>query len=198
MARQHALFLQRPEHKVGIDGVAREAEAPTRIAEAHALDPVANLELPPVGIVVGVEPLHAVVRTWMRQNVKLRMTREHLVVDAADPVAARPDFSVWHRAQETAERCAEGLEHVLRRVEGNAANQQQLLAHRCHLLPLCTCVDRKVVVCTGSDDVGWLIGCYRVLMTAPMSVTGAPAPSPPGGLRSAVPARLWRAWRCRP
>ena len=198
MARQHALFLQRPEHEVGIDGVAREAEAPTRIAEAHALDPVANLELPPVGIVVGVEPLHAVVRAWVRENVELRMTREHLVVDAADPVAARPDFSVGHRAQETAERRAEGLEHVLRRVEGNAANQQQLLAHRCHLLPPCTYVDRDVAVCSGSDDVGFPIGCYRGLIAAPTSVTVAPVPSPPGGLRSAVPARLWRVWRCRP
>src|SRR3982074_3190414 len=89
MARQHTLFLQRPENEVGIDGVAREAEAPARIAEAHALDPVANLELPSVGIVVGVEPLHAVVRARVRENVELRMTREHLVVDAADPVAAR-------------------------------------------------------------------------------------------------------------
>src|SRR6187397_2266879 len=98
MAGQHALFLQRPEHEVGIDGVAREAEPPTRIAEAHALDPVANFELPPVGIVVRVEALHAVVRARMRENVELRMTCEHLVVNAADPVAARPDFSVGYRA----------------------------------------------------------------------------------------------------
>jgi hypothetical protein len=137
-----------------------EAEAPTRIAEAHALDPVANLELPPVGIVVRVEPLHAVVRARVRENVELRMTREHLVVDAADPVAARPDFSVGHRAQETAERRTERLEHVLRRIEGNAANQQQLLAHRCHLLSPCAYVDRDVGVCTGIDVVGFPLGCY--------------------------------------
>ena len=96
----------------------------------------------------------------MRKNLELRMTREHLVVDAADPMAARADFSVGHRAQETAERRAEGLEHVLRRVEGDAANQQQLLAHRSHLLPPCTYVDRDVAVCTGIDDVGFTMGCY--------------------------------------
>ena len=54
----------------------------------------------------------------------------------------------------------QGLEHVLRRVEGNAANQQQLLVHRCHLGAPCTYVDRDVAVCTGIDDVGFPIGCY--------------------------------------
>src|SRR5215472_1304751 len=30
------------------------------------------------------------------------------------------------------------------------------------------------------------------------AVTAAPAPSQPGGLRSAAPARPWRLWRCHP
>ncbi|HMJ27639.1 MAG TPA: hypothetical protein VK512_02855 [Xanthobacteraceae bacterium] len=112
------------------------SRAKPRRQPGSRLDAVANLELPPVGIVVGVEALHAVVRTRVRENVELRMAGEHLVVDAADPVAARPDFAVGHGAQEAAERRAERLEHVLRRVEWNAANQQELLIHRCHRFPL--------------------------------------------------------------
>jgi hypothetical protein len=55
------------------------------------------------------------------------MRGEHLVMHAADPVAARPDFAVRHGDEVLAERRAEGLEHLLRGIERNAADEMQLM-----------------------------------------------------------------------
>jgi len=79
---------------------------------------------------VGVQTLDAIVGARAGENLELRMACEYLIVDAADPVAARPDFAVRNRPQETSERRAEGLENLFRRVEWNAAHQQKLITHR--------------------------------------------------------------------
>ncbi len=135
MPGQHALLAQGLKDEIRIDGVAREAEPPARVAEPHPLDAVAHLELPAVRIVVRKLALDPVVGARMRENLELRVGGEHLVVDAADPVAARSDLAVRHRRQVTSERRAESLEHVLRRIEWNAAHQQKLIRHRLSLKP---------------------------------------------------------------
>ena len=57
------------------------------------------------------------------------MSRQHLVVDAADPMLARADLAIRHGLERRAERLAEFAEHLLRRVEGNAADQKDVLFH---------------------------------------------------------------------
>src|SRR5262249_41504214 len=62
----------------------------------------------------------------MLDHLELGMRREHLVVHAADPMPPRADLAVRHREQISSERRAEALEHLLRRVERDAADQQKL------------------------------------------------------------------------
>src|SRR5580704_616098 len=59
------------------------------------------------------------------------MGGEHLIMHAADPMPPRADFAVRHRRQVFAERRAEGLEHLLWRVERNTSNQQEFTATHC-------------------------------------------------------------------
>jgi hypothetical protein len=63
------------------------------------------------------------------RDLDIGMDRQHLVMYAADPVAAQSDLPVRQRHQITAERSAELSEHILNRVQRNAADQQQVLAH---------------------------------------------------------------------
>ena len=65
----------------------------------------------------------------MLAHLKLGMGGQHLVMHAADPVPARADLAVRHGEQISAERRAEGFEHLLRRVEWNAPDQHQFAAH---------------------------------------------------------------------
>ena len=96
---QHALLAQRLEHEIRVDGVARVAEPPAGIAEAHALDAVLDLELPAIGGIARIEPLDAVLRLRPPHRLELGMAGQHLVVDAADPVPARADLAVRHRLE---------------------------------------------------------------------------------------------------
>ena len=74
-------------------------------------------------------PLDAVLRRGIADGFKLRVAGQHLIMDAADPVLARPDLAVRHGLQRPAERAAELAEHFLRSVEGDAADQKDVLLH---------------------------------------------------------------------
>ena len=124
-----ALLAQRLEHEIGVDGVARVADPPAGIAEAHAIDAVLDLEPPRVGGIARKQPLDAVLRRRPLHRFKLGMAGEHLIMDAADPVLAGPDLAVGHGLERAAERPAEAAEHLFGGVEGNAADQQDVLLH---------------------------------------------------------------------
>jgi hypothetical protein len=71
-------------------------------------------------VLVGPRPLH---------HFELGMRGKDLIVHAANPVAARSNLSVRHRKKISPKRDAKGLKHILRGIEGNAADQQQLITH---------------------------------------------------------------------
>ena len=124
MPRQHAALLHRIEHEIGVDGVAREAEPPARVAEPHLLDAVLDLEPPGFGRIAGKLALDAVfVGRRMLDHFKLGMACEHLKMHAADPMPPRADLAVGHCEQISAQRPAEGPKDLLRRVERDAAHQ---------------------------------------------------------------------------
>ena len=126
---QGALLAHRLEHEIGVDGVARVADAPADVAEADALDAVLDLEPPSIGGIARIEPLDAVLRRRPLHRFKLRMSGQDLVVDAADPMLARADLAIRHGLERRAERLAEFAEHLFRGVEGNAADQKDVLFH---------------------------------------------------------------------
>src|SRR5262249_62191535 len=100
------------------------------IAEAHLLHAGLDPEAPGVARVARELPLHSVlVGRRALHDLQLGMGGEHLVVHAADPVAARPDLAVRHGEEGFAERRAERLGHLLRRVERNAADEMKLTRH---------------------------------------------------------------------
>ena len=128
--RQHAFLLQHAEHEIGVDGVARVAEAPAGIAEAHLLHAVLDPEPPGIGGIARMLPLDAVlVGRRVLDHLELRMRGQHLIMHAADPVPPRADLAIRHREQKFSKRRAEGLEHLLRRIERDAAHQQKLTTH---------------------------------------------------------------------
>jgi hypothetical protein len=129
MARKLALLAQRLEHEVGVDRVARVAEAPAGLAEPHAVDAVTHLEQPTVRGVARVQALDAAFRLRPPHGFELGVTGQHLIVHAADPVAARADLAVGHGGKRWAERPAERAEHLLDAVERDAADQKNLLRH---------------------------------------------------------------------
>ena len=126
---QCALLAQRLEYEIGVDGVARIADPPAGVAEAHALDAVLDLEQPGVGGVAWKQPLDAVLRRRPPHRLKLGMAGQHLVVDAADPMLARADLAIGHGLQRRTERSAEFAEDSFRSVEGDAADQEDVLGH---------------------------------------------------------------------
>src|SRR5262249_15986529 len=126
---QNALFAQGREHEIGIEGVARIAEPPAWIAEAHLRDAIFHPELPAVGGIARVEPLDTVLRPRTAHHLELGMTGQNLIMDAADPMLAWTDLAVWHRRQGRTERRTETTEHLLGGVKRNAANQQNVAAH---------------------------------------------------------------------
>ena len=63
------------------------------------------------------------------RHLELGVGCEHLIVHTADPVPPRPDLTVGHGEKMTPERRSERLEHLLRGIERNAADQNQLVAH---------------------------------------------------------------------
>jgi hypothetical protein len=136
MRRQNSPLLHHLEHEIRVDGIARIAEPPARVAEPDLAHPVLDLEQPAVGGVAREQPLDTViVRARTARDFQFRMPGQHLVMNPADPMPTRADLAVRHRVQVASERRAERLEHLLDRVERNAADQQELVTH---VLPLQT------------------------------------------------------------
>src|SRR5688500_13563755 len=102
------------------------------MAGRHAL---ADPKAPTVGDVVGSEALDAAVRTRLLQHLDVRVDGEHLETHPADPVAAKADLAVRKAREVRAERAAEGLEHLFRGLERDAADQVQRAFH-CVILML--------------------------------------------------------------
>jgi len=58
------------------------------------------------------------------QRLDLRMAVENAVGNAVDPVSAFADFAVGHIGEMRTERSADPAEHLFRRIERYAADQQ--------------------------------------------------------------------------
>src|SRR5712691_6028792 len=128
--RQNAPLLHDAEHEIRVDRVARVAEAPARIAEPDLLDVLLHLEMPGVGRVARELLLDAVrVRGRPLHHLELGVCGQDLIVHAADPVPSRPDLSVGHGEQILSELCTERLEHLLRRIERDAADEMKRGLH---------------------------------------------------------------------
>jgi hypothetical protein len=134
--RQNPTFFHHREHEIRTDRVARETEPPSRIAEANLLHASLDLEPPGIGGIARMLTLDAVlVRRRPLHHFELGMGCEHLIVHAADPMPPRSHLTIRHGEKIAPERHAERLEHLLRRVERNAADQNELVRHTSlHLL----------------------------------------------------------------
>ena len=99
-----AVLLHVAEQRIGIDGIAREAEPPARITEAHVLHagPYTKAEF----IVAAARPpfFHAVLRRRILDRFDVGMTVEHPKRDAIDPVAPRAHLAVGHVVEPLPER----------------------------------------------------------------------------------------------
>ena len=123
--RNDAFLLQLAEDEMRADCVFRVAEPPARIAEAHLRDaePDAELELavhpqgPPTldAVRIGGRPA---------QRFDLRMAVENPIGDAVDPISAVADFAIGHICEIGTKRTADSAQHLFRRIERNAADQQ--------------------------------------------------------------------------
>ena len=100
MRGQEATVLHHAKHEVGVEGIAGVTQPPTGITETDHLHAVLHLEPPGVAgvarellfdaVLVGRRSLH---------HFEFGMSREHLVMDPADPVTTRTNFTVRHRKQ---------------------------------------------------------------------------------------------------
>ena len=89
------------------------------------------------------------------------MRGQHLIVHAADPVPPRPDLAVRHREQILAERRAERLEHLLRRIERDAADQHE--ARCAHLCPSCRLRPLQAIIhCHQAQENAGGMSCRRL------------------------------------
>src|SRR6185369_9317700 len=100
---QRALLPHRLEHEIGVDGIAGVADAPADVAETDALDAVLDLEPPRIRGIARMKPLDAILRRRPLHRFKLRMSRQDLIVDPADPMLARADLAIWHGLERSAE-----------------------------------------------------------------------------------------------
>src|SRR5512132_4128064 len=86
-----------------------------------------------------------------------------------------------------------------------ASARSSVLIHRRHGSPFGRAAEgprygraRRQIQPNSDTAAAWIEARGTVLAARGRAVTAEPAPSPPGGLRSGVPARPWRLWRCRP
>src|SRR5579864_5739532 len=128
--RQDSFLAQRVKDEIGADRVARIAEACSGIAEAYALDPRPDAELPRIIAAARQELLDAVDRLWPLQGLEIGMAVEDQIAEAIDPGAALADLAIGQRRQIGAESAAEAAHHLLDRVERHAADKKKLFAHR--------------------------------------------------------------------
>ena len=76
-----------------------------------------------------VQPIGAVVERRTLEDFQIRMQREDLIVNAADPMGARANLAIGQGLEVGGERSPEFRENLGRRVIGHAAHQQQIRAH---------------------------------------------------------------------
>jgi hypothetical protein len=86
-------------------------------------------EQPTVAGVARIEPFGAAIQGRLAHHVDIRVQRQNLVMDAADPVGAKTNLAIGHGMEMFAERRSEFAERLLGGVERNAAHQMQFLVH---------------------------------------------------------------------
>ena len=103
---------------------------PAFFTEFYLIDAVFDLEHPAITSIARRDMFRPVfVFGRLLDNFQIRMQRQHMIMHARYPVAARAHLAVRHGRQKFTELCTESLEDILRCIHWYTADEEEFLAH---------------------------------------------------------------------